>query len=104
MAEYSNYSNVFSAKNTVELLKNSKMNEHAIELEKDKQLSFRLIYSLAQVELEILKIYIKTNLANKFIWSSKYLTEALIFFDQKPNKSLCFCIDYQNFNNITIKN
>ena len=35
-AEYSNYSNVFSVKNTVKLSENTKMNEHAIELEEDK--------------------------------------------------------------------
>ena len=40
---------------------------HAIELEKGKQPSFGLIYSLRPVELEILKTYIKTNLANSFI-------------------------------------
>ena len=35
-AEYSNYSNVFSAKNTVELPENTRMNEYVIKLEKDK--------------------------------------------------------------------
>ena len=39
-------------------------------LKKYKQPSIRPIYSLKQVELEILKIYIETNLANSFIWSS----------------------------------
>ena len=43
------------------------MNEHAIKLEKDKQLLFGPIYSLGPVELETLKTYIKTNLANGFI-------------------------------------
>ena len=32
-AEYSDYSNVFSAENVAELPENSEMNEHAIELE-----------------------------------------------------------------------
>ena len=35
-AEYSDYSNVFLAKNTAELLENIGINEHAIELEKGK--------------------------------------------------------------------
>ena len=65
--EYSNYSNVFSAENTAELPENIEMNEHAIKLEEDKQPPFGPIYSLKLVELETLKIYIKTNLANSFI-------------------------------------
>ena len=36
LAKYSNYSNIFLAKNAAELLKNSKINEHVIRLEKDK--------------------------------------------------------------------
>ena len=66
-ADYSNYSNVFSAKNVVKLLKHSKMNNYAIKLEKSKQLSFSPIYNLGLIELEFLKIYIKTNLVNDFI-------------------------------------
>ena len=38
LAEYSDYSDVFSAENTAELLKNTGMNEHAIKLEEGKQL------------------------------------------------------------------
>ena len=35
-AEYSDYSNVFSAENAAELLENTRINEHAIKLEEDK--------------------------------------------------------------------
>ena len=41
--------------------------KHAIELEKSKQPSYRPIYSLGPIELEIFKTFIKTNLANDFI-------------------------------------
>ena len=51
----------------MELLENIGMNEHAIKLEEDKQPSFGPIYSLELVELEPLKTYFKTNLANSFI-------------------------------------
>ena len=67
LAEHSDYSNVFSAKNAVEFLKNNKMNKYAIKLEKGKQPSFGLIYSLNPMELKTLKTYIKINLANDFI-------------------------------------
>ena len=36
LAEYSNYSNVFSAENAVELPENTEINEHAIKLEEGK--------------------------------------------------------------------
>ena len=66
-AEYSNYSNVFSAEYAAELPENTGMNEYVIKLEEDKQPPFGPIYSLGPVELETLKTYIKTNLANGFI-------------------------------------
>ena len=103
-AEYSNYSNIFLAENAAELPKNPGMNEHAIELEKGKQPSFGPIYSLGPIELETLKNYIKTNLANGFIGPSKSPAGAPIFFDRKPNRSLRLCVDYRDLNNITIKN
>ena len=93
-AEYSDYSNVFSAENAAELLETTGMNEHAIKLEEGKQPPFGPIYSLRLVELETLKTYIKTNLANGFIWLSKSPAGAPILFDRKPNGSLRLCVDY----------
>ena len=94
LAEYSDYSDVFLAENAAELLENIGINEHVIELEEAKQPPFGPIYSLGPVELEKLKIYIKTNLANDFIRPFKSTAGAPIFFDQKPDKSLCLCVDY----------
>ena len=93
-AKYFNYSNVFSAENTAELPDNTGMNEHAIKLEEGKQPSFGPIYSLEPVELEALKIYIKTNLANGFIRLSKSPTGAPILFHRKRDESFRLCIDY----------
>ena len=103
-AEYSDYSDVFSAENAAELPENTGMNEHAIELEEGKQPPFGPIYSLGPVELETLKTYIKTNLANGFIRPSKSPAGAPILFDRKPDGSLRLCVDYRGLNNITIKN
>ena len=80
------------------------MNKHAIKLEKDKQPPFGPIYSLGPVELETLKTYIETNLANGFIRPSKSPAGAPILFDKKPDGSLRLCVDYRGLNNITIKN
>ena len=104
LAEYFDYSNVFSAENAAELPENTGINEHAIELEEGKQPPFGPIYSLGPVELETLKTYIKTNLANGFIRPFKSPAGAPIFFDNKPNGSLRLCVNYWGLNNITIKN
>ena len=104
LVEYSNYSNVFSAENITELLENTGINEHAIKLEEGKQPLFGPIYSLEPIELEILKTYIKTNLANGFIRPFKSPAKAPIFFDRKPDRSLRLYVDYWDLHNITIKN
>ena len=102
--KYSNYNNVFSTENAVELLENTRINKYVIKLEESKQPLFRPIYSLGSVELETLKTYIKTNLAISFIRLSKFSTGAFILFDRKLDRSFCLCVDYQGFNNIIIKN
>ena len=103
-AEYSDYSDVFLVENATELPENTGMNKHAIELEESKQPFFGPIYSLGPVELEMLKTYFKTNLANGFIRPSKSPVKTPILFDWKPNESLCLCVNYRGLNNITIKN
>ena len=104
LAEYSDYSDVFSVENAAELPENTGINEHAIELEEGKQPPFGPIYSLGPVELETLKTYIETNLANGFIRPSKSPAGAPILFDRKPDRSLRLYVDYRGLNNITIKN
>lgn len=44
-----------------------KINDYFINPEEDKQTSYRLIYSLALVDLETLKMYIKINVKSSFI-------------------------------------
>ena len=71
-----------------------RINKHIIKLQEDKQPSYGPIYSLGPVELETLKTYIKTNLANSFIWPSKSLARAPILFVQKPDSSLHLYVNY----------
>ena len=51
----------------MELLENTGVNEYAIEMVKRKQLFYGPIYALSLMELETLKIYIKTHLKTGFI-------------------------------------
>ena len=62
------------------------------------------MYSLGPVELETMKAYIKTNLANGFIRLSKLPAGAPILFDRTLNGFLQLCVDYWGLNNLTIKN
>ena len=78
----------------MKLQENTGINEYAIELEEDKQPLFEPIYNLGPVELEMSIIYMETNLANGFIRPSKSLAGTPILFDQKPDGSLYFCLNY----------
>ena len=103
-AEYSDFANIFLKKSAEVLPERTKINEHAIKLEDEKQPPYGPIYSLGPVELETLKTYIKINLANGFIRPLKFPAGAAILFICKPNSSLRLCVDYQSLNNLTIKN
>ena len=88
----------------MKLPKNTGINKYAIELQDDKQPPYRLIYSLGPIALEILKTYIKIYLKTGFIWPSKSPAGASILFDKKPDDTLWLCVNYQDLNNLTIKN
>ena len=70
-AEYFDFSNVFSSDSAADLLGHPGINDHPTNLLNDKEPLYGLIYSLGLVELEMLKIYIKANLACGFIMPSK---------------------------------
>ena len=63
--KYSDFADVFSPDLTSELPEHSRINNHVIKLVKGcQQPLYEPIYSLGPVELETLKAYIETNLAN----------------------------------------
>ena len=101
--QYADFANVFSLKLAIELLKYG-ISNHAIKLIDDWQPLYSFIYSLEPMKLEILKVYIKNNLANDFIRPSKSPAGASIVFDKKPDNSVRLCVNYQSLNNLTIKN
>ena len=103
-AKYANYADVFSLDLAMGLPKNTRMNEHIIELINRKQPLYRPIYAPSLMELETLKTYIKTYLKTGFIQPFKYPISAPILFDKKLNSSQRLCVDYQGLNNLMIKN
>ena len=82
-----------------------RINDHGIKLVNGyQQPPYGPIYSLKPVELETLKAYIETNLANKFIKLSKSPAGTPILFDRKSDGSLWLCVNYRGLNKLTIKN
>ena len=67
LPKYADYADVFSFDLAIELPENISINKRAIKLQEVKQLPYRPIYSLKLIELETLKIYIKTHLKTGFI-------------------------------------
>ena len=93
-AKYSDFEDVFSKESATVLSKHTEINTHTINLEKGKQPPYGPIYSLRPVELETLKTYIKTNLANGFICLSKSPASAPILFEKESDGSLWLCVNY----------
>lgn len=79
--KHTDFLDIFSKKSTAVLFNNLDINkECTIDLNSGKQLLYRPIYNLGPVELETFKIYIKANLANRFIQHSKFPTRIAILF------------------------
>ena len=79
--KYVDFAIVFSLELAFKLSEHTKINDYAIKLVNGQQLPYWPIYSLEPVELEILKAFIETNLANEFMKLFKALAGAFILFD-----------------------
>ena len=84
----------FLKKKALILLKTTDLNYYAIKLQENQQPSYKLVYSLALVKLEMLKTFIKTNLSNSFIQPSKFLVDAFILFVKKVEGSFYLYVNY----------
>lgn len=81
-----------------------RINDYSIQLVDNWQSPYDSIYSLGLVKLEILKAYMKNNLVNGFIRPSKFFATISIFFNKKSDGSLQLYVNYQDLNNLIIKN
>lgn len=62
------------------------------------------IYSLILIKLKSLKTYIEINLASNYIKFSKSLANTSILFMQELNNSFLLYVNFQELNNLNIKN
>ena len=81
--EYSDFADVFSEERALVPPERTDLNENAMKLEDDKQPPYEPIYSLGQVELEILKTYIKTHLKTGFCSTFSVFRQCSYLFRQK---------------------
>lgn len=102
--KYIDFANVFTSNLTSELPEYTGINKHVIKLIDDQQSPYGPFYSLEPVELETLKVYIKTNPVNKFIRLSKSAADVPILFDRKLDSFFQLCVNYWDLNNLMIKN
>lgn len=86
------------------MLEQINLNDYIIKLKNDKQLFYKLIYSLNLVKLKILKTYIKTYLKTRFIHLFKSTSVATILFNKNLDNSFYLYMDYWGLNKLTIKN
>lgn len=75
----------------IELPKNIDIYKYTIKIIENKQPFYQPIYALSLVELENLKIYIKTFLKTGFIQSCKTLANTFILLNEKPDNNFCLC-------------
>ena len=66
----------------------------AIKLINDKQPPFGPIYNLSRTEIKVIYEYINEMLAKGFIYPSKFLSKALVFFVPKKNSGLRLWVNY----------
>jgi hypothetical protein len=99
---YSDYKDVFS-KAVSDQLVPYRLYNYKIELERENNLGFSLLYNYNLEELQTIKKYITDNLQKGFIVPSSILFTVPILFARKGNSSLQFCIDFRKLNLITRK-
>ena len=97
------FQNVFSQL-LVNNLSKHRFYDHVISLLKEKTPSFEILYKMFQDELLCCRKYLNDMLKKNFIHLNHFSTASLVLFVKKLKNELRFCVDYRNFNVITIKN
>lgn len=102
--ELKNYIDVFNESEIKELSSHRNFLNHFVDFLLRKNSFFESIYNLFENELTVLKAYIDKNLVNKFIVRFKFSADTSILSIKKSDEKLRLCVNYRDFNVISIKN
>ena len=100
--EYHDFLDVFSKKNSDTLPPHRKY-DHKIQLEEEQKPGHAPLYKMSSEELDAVKRYLDSYLANGFIQASSASYSSPVLFIKKPGGGIRFCVDYQRLNAITKK-
>jgi len=78
--------------------------DHAIEVMPRMAPFTKAPYQMSHEELKELKVQLEKLLEKGYIKPSKSQYGAPILFVHKKDKKLRMCVDYRNFNKVTMKN
>jgi hypothetical protein len=78
--------------------------DHVIHLKEDAQFSVFALYNISCDKILELRRYLNENLSKDFIQVSHFQMIISVLFIKKLKEELCFCMNYQDLNVITIKN
>jgi len=100
---YFEFLDVFFKKN-VDILSLHQAHDHVIHLKEDAQFSVFALYNMSRDEILELRRYLNENLSKDFIRVNHFQTIVFVLFIKKLEEELCFCVNYQDLNAITVKN
>jgi len=100
---YFEFLDIFFKKN-IDILSLHWVHDHVIHLKKDAQFSVFALYDMSRDKILELRRYLNENLSKDFIQVSRSQTIISVLFIKKFEEELCFCMNYQDLNAITVKN
>ncbi len=100
---YFKFLDVFFKKN-VDILSLHWVHNHVIHLKENAQFSIFVLYNMSRDEILELHHYLNENLSKDFIQVNHFQMIISVLFIKKLKEELCFCVNYQDLNTITIKN
>ena len=100
---YYDFAEVFSENKTNSLFSHCKQN-YIINLIDEWILFFDSIYNFSEKKLTELQRYLNENLENDFIQFSQSSAETSMLFTLKFDDKLWLCVNYHEFNAVTVKN
>lgn len=101
--KFHDYFDIFS-KAHLDLLPDYQPYNYLITLIKKKTPTNGPWYSISAKKPKFLKAYLEKMIDEGFIWASFFPAAFPVFFAKKLTGGLCFCVNYQQLNSITIKN